>query len=278
MRQSVGKIPTPLECPVCQKHFPTKSCLNKHVAIHDDNRGIKCEICGKVVKHLRIHKSNVHKNRIRPAYRPRLPCGYLGCDKTYLTKAKLKNHVGQVHSKNPVRFLCKLCGKELNSEQSLEQHIATHTTEKSLTCPVCGKGFIHLSNLKQHQLTHRDRSARKEFLCKMCPRTFLSRLGLIYHIRTFHENQKHSCDQCPKNFVTSSTLRRHRAEVHPTNFEGGISYACDKCEYQSHLKYRLNIHRIRQHVRKGHMCYFCGKEYFTYIHFTKHVARHNLEV
>lgn len=135
-----------------------------------------------------------------------------------------------------------------------------------------------LTNHEIFQLTHRDRSARKEFLCKMCPRTFLSRLGLIYHIRTFHENQKHSCDQCPKNFVTSSTLRRHRAEVHPTNFEGGISYACDKCEYQSHLKYRLNIHRIRQHVRKGHMCYFCGKEYFTYIHFTKHVARHNLEV
>ncbi|OXA39269.1 zinc finger protein 888-like [Folsomia candida] len=301
----VTEIGAPLECLVCQKYFPTKTRLRHHVAIHQENRGIKCEIRGKVVKDLGIHKSNVHKNRVRPACeickktfsssqnlqvhknafhnertdRPRLPCWYSDCDKTYLTKAEVRKHVGRVRSEDPIRFRCKLCGKELRSGQGLGQHIATHTTEKSFTCSVCGKGFIHLSNFKQHQLIHQDKATRKEFLCKICPQTFLSRQGVAYHARVFHENQKYSCDKCCKKFVTTSTLKRHMAAIHPSTHERMITYACDNCEYQSHLKFRLKIHSIRCHAGNGHYeCYFCAKQYFTYGYLTRHVARHNLEV
>lgn len=113
------------------------------------------------------------------------------------------------------------------------------------------------------QATHLEKSTRPIFQCRLCPVTVISTAVLERHVRVVHENQRNfPCTFCNRRFGSSYDLRRHVTARHPPNQEE--IHACDKCEYQSHLKCRLDRH-LRVHNDDEKLgCYFCGK---TFVHF-----------
>lgn len=85
--------------------------------------------------------------------RERIPCTFLGCEKTFVHKGGVTKHFNSEHAENPIRYLCTLCQKEFKSMKDLTRHIDTHTREKSYKCTICGKGFGQAQNLKRHEVS-----------------------------------------------------------------------------------------------------------------------------
>lgn len=84
--------------------------------------------------------------------RPRHPCKFSQCAKTFATKRGAGNHFRIQHAENPVRFFCTLCPKQFKTRDNLTSHIFSHTKEKSVKCPTCGRAFPTLHNLKNHEV------------------------------------------------------------------------------------------------------------------------------
>lgn len=87
-------------------------------------------------------------------------------------------------------------------------------------------------------------------LCSDCPRTFLNKSGLFYHVKLHHENDPGSCqvicETCGENFSSQFALKIHQRK-HNNRKKGGI---CKKCD----LKFD-SLGKLRWHEKK---C--CGKE------------------
>ena len=87
------------ECVLCHRILSCKSALQMHYRIHTGERPFKCKIC------------------IR----------------TFTTKGNLKTHMGVHRSKPPMRSFpqCPVCHKKYANTVVLQQHIKTHTGEKT---------------------------------------------------------------------------------------------------------------------------------------------------
>ncbi|OXA45161.1 zinc finger protein 184-like [Folsomia candida] len=293
------------KCSKCSKTFALKCNFTKHVITHDPDAKVKCKICGKILKNpdtLSHHMTGIHTNRKRPSCdichrvfnnsvtlrkhtevihstseRPRLPCGFLGCEKTFLDKGSASRHIKIDHAENPVRFPCTLCGNQFKSRADLEKHIATHTTEKPYNCATCGRGFSQMGSMKSHERVHLEKSTREIFKCDVCPQTFLGRDGLQRHIRQVHDNQRnYPCAFGGQRFSCAYNLKRHVEAVHATNEEK--IHSCDKCQYKSNSKTNLAQHVRSHNVANWRECYFCKKHLATFHTLVRHCSRiHCLE-
>ena len=104
-------------CELCGKKFASKIGLQKHMAIHLDEKSISCEQCGKMFK----------------------------------DQYRLDGHKFRVHSSDEERkYNCKQCGKGFVNKQNLEGHMNMHLGLKPHKCEHCGAGFQNPSNRLAH--------------------------------------------------------------------------------------------------------------------------------
>ncbi|OXA48825.1 Zinc finger protein OZF [Folsomia candida] len=257
-----------LECYKCYQSFDLKQDFFRYLVTKHFDTTVKCEVCGKISKNSTALAHHTYLVTRTCCKRPRaegtfMSCEFSGCEKICKNMRYLARHVRSEHAENPVRFRCTLCNKEFKARQDLESHIPLHTTEKAFKCATCGRRFAHQGSLRKHEATHLEKSTRPIFQCRLCPVTVISTAVLERHVRVVHENQRNfPCTFCNRRFGSSYDLRRHVTARHPPNQEE--IHACDKCEYQSHLKCRLDRH-LRVHNDDEKLgCYFCGK---TFVHF-----------
>ncbi|XP_035714917.1 PR domain zinc finger protein 5-like [Folsomia candida] len=294
------------ECPQCFKNFKYRYHLRRHSVTHEVADPVKCEICGKTLKHLialRPHFLNSHRNKPKlpcpichqsfasattlrrhtrtvhsTTERERFPCSFPSCEIKFSRKGGAEEHFRVFHSENPTRYSCTLCRKGFKSRHDLSCHIATHTTEKTHKCSTCGKSFIVRKALRRHEFTHIEKSHRQVWRCHICPKTFLTSHGLKRHLQGSHENQdkiSYPCTFCEKRFKWWAGLNNHLVVAHPAR-DAPLQH-CHKCEYKTYSKYYLARH-MKRHGVKGHQCYFCRKRFHTFPELVGHCGRiHNLE-
>lgn len=119
--------------------------------IHTNRKRPSCNVCHRVCStpsHLRRHIDTVHTT----LKRPRFPCEFPGCGKTYLNLRSVSLHIKTEHSANPVRFPCTLCWKEFKTRPNLEKYISTHTTEKAYICSTCRRSFSQRTAMQRHEV------------------------------------------------------------------------------------------------------------------------------
>ncbi|XP_037773013.1 zinc finger protein 177-like [Penaeus monodon] len=92
------KVEKPYNFEICNKTFPSKSDLEKHVDIHTERKPYNCEIC---------------KN-------------------TFLWKSYLVRHM-RTHTKEKP-YSCEICNNAFSCKKSLLRHMRTHTKEKPYKC------------------------------------------------------------------------------------------------------------------------------------------------
>ncbi|XP_034838867.1 PR domain zinc finger protein 5-like isoform X2 [Maniola hyperantus] len=102
-------------CEQCGKGFPSPWLLRKHSQVHTGEKMFKCEIC----------------------------------DKGFMHKTTLKDHVLNTHSDNPPRFPCGVCHKEFSFAANRRRHMSIHEDTK-YKCDICDKTFASRPGRDQH--------------------------------------------------------------------------------------------------------------------------------
>ncbi|KAF7267460.1 hypothetical protein GWI33_019297 [Rhynchophorus ferrugineus] len=138
-------------CNLCDKKFPIRGNLVKHLKRHSGVKEFDCHVCGKRFinkAELKLHL-NTHTNQRN------FECKW--CTKDYKNREGLRRHLKVVHGegnwkppKSEKRFLCPMCPKVFAFSNKLQRHICTHTGEKPYKCDYCQKRFIDNYGRKVH--------------------------------------------------------------------------------------------------------------------------------
>ncbi|KAJ4425654.1 hypothetical protein ANN_27850 [Periplaneta americana] len=194
-------------------------------------------------------------------------------------------------------FKCDVCGELLQSAQSLEMHMRTHTTERTYDCDTCGKYFLRYSNL----LTHLSRrNCDKPYRCDVCGKIFAKHKCLTVHARTHSVEKPFKCDVCGKSFAQSGDLivhiRRHSGErpfkcsvcgksfvhsgyvtIHERTHSGEKPFKCDICGKRFVHSSASRVHARTHTGEKPYKCNVCGKCFATSHQLTIHLRTHSGE-
>lgn len=82
------------------------------------------------------------------------------------------------------------------------------------------------------------------------------------------EEISYACDDCNQSFNRTSTLKRHRANVHAK-----IRYRCHLCEKSYSQGHHLDRHIENVHGEQKYVCSLCNTKFSLKSHLTRHCKR-----
>ena len=184
-RETTGK------CSVCKKEFPTAYELARHKRKHRDRHLRVCRLCGKLIardgmpRHLATHTDE------RPFKCPQ-------CDKAYIRKSSLTEHITQKHSVGKKRHECQVCGAGFMRRYKRDSHmLAKHSDDDTVknsfqlhkpitlkfTCSFCSERFACAPQLRRHEFAH---THQRPFPCQLCDSGYMSSRSLKRHVQSKH--------------------------------------------------------------------------------------------
>lgn len=119
-----------------------------------------------------------------------------------------------------------------------------------------------------------DNDTKEHFECPYCERLVTN---LDRHVERFHLNyasniNKTICGLCLETFNSRKNLMDHQKIAH-----NGDRYACDLCDFMTHVFCRLNTHIIKVHLsEKKFLCHICGNDYKLMKDLTRHQLKHSI--
>ncbi|XP_029377292.1 zinc finger protein 184-like [Echeneis naucrates] len=157
------------------------------------------------------------------------------CNKSFSLSHHLIKHAFRMHLKD-AGLLCAVCGKTLESVDSLNVHLKSH--RGSRCCHVCGKYCSSTTALSEHMTSH---TGVKLHRCHMCGKECSRKGDLKIHMRIHTGEKPFCCSYCCKGFTHSGHLRKHMR-----SHTGERPHRCDVCGkgflQSTHLKYHLGTH------------------------------------
>ena len=145
----------PFACTLCSKSFYHKDNLQRHMAVHSNEKLFECTFCSKAFK----------------------------------IKDYLARHIKAAH-KDIERFLCSTCGTAFEQNVLLKRHmIQYHLEEKDglFCCGICRETFVFKDTLRKHIRLH---SKERWYKCSKCPKAFNAKGLLMQHIKDFHSDSE----------------------------------------------------------------------------------------
>lgn len=223
-----------LKCPECEEWFTTDKRLSDHQNRAHNKVLLKCSKCDfstKDTKQFARH-SEQHSNR-------RFVCSVLECMAVFESLPLLRDHYTDVHQ----RINCDKCDKSFKLMSSLFEHNKRmHSSEGDgqqpvLQCPVCGHKYNCRTRYEKHVLSH---SASNRLQCTHCELSFEKHVALEVHVNRDHKNcRPYDCQICGQQFYANEKLMNHLSNKHKI-----AVYACDKCDYKTNSKYKMERHRV----------------------------------
>lgn len=128
---------------------------------------------------------------------------------------------------------------------------------KIYQCDKCPKTYIRKQQLMFHMERH---TAVKNDKCPQCDKCFINAAVLKNHIRLVHENEFiQVCDICAKVFKNKAIYEQHYKLIHCENTTPPVQ--CKICG--SWMKHEISLRKhMRRHEQEAntYICNICGKE------------------
>lgn len=215
-------------CEICSKEFIERYKLVSHQRLHlpeSERKVFSCDLCGKTYSWkfcVQNHMEAFHKKLYIHT------CEI--CGKIFNTQASLRNH-SFVHSK--VRnYHCSFCASSFKCKSSLRIHERSHK-EKRIECPICKCNFHTQSLLNNHMISHTD---QKSYECKICEKSYKRLKDLKGHMNFHTGKRPYSCNWCDRTFVDGSNCRKHKLRNHPdelAEYEAKFGKGCARIHKKS---------------------------------------------
>ena len=144
-------------CVKCDQDFPTTAQLQRHLdKFHMYQFPYRCEDCGRGLStkagydsHIISHEQGEKKFKCTE------------CDTGFGVKRSLKQHMDEMHSKDPdaeegkKKYTCRYCSKEFFVKKNIVSHekrCPENPDRKALTCPICGEAkWYSIGSLNTHK-------------------------------------------------------------------------------------------------------------------------------
>ncbi|XP_064611571.1 zinc finger protein 423-like [Liolophura sinensis] len=233
-------------CCFCSQTFRSKTEMDKHMKIHVNSGGQKCNICDEVFSSANV----LAEHKLQHC---KVPQGNVcvGCKKTLKTEEQFYIH-SQEHAVQGAMMQCIICRQSLASMIELQMHGKHHFQVKPsfYTCCVCLKTFDSRENL----ISKLNSSGRTYYVCKPC-----------YH----GEMSEHMCQQCGATFPSRDLLDSHVLTHRKT-------YQCIKCQESFSSEYEIQIHVATHMIQEGniHECKLCLKTFESPAKLQCHLIEH----
>lgn len=222
----------PYNCEYCKKNFTSLSSLNMHVKNHVGDHPYACEVCGRGFAQPSVLKRHMLSHTGEQPYQCQI------CFNTFVHDSSLKTHL-KMHSIQEPQHKCDICDKKFRYLSTLTSHQKTHSGIKPFTCPECRKAFYRRSLLTRHMRSH---TKERPYKCKLCKAKFAYSGGLASHKKLHTGVRPHQCTVCEFTFFRSAHLKNHMLKIH----NNGVVLKCDKCNFNfdssSLFKKHLDLH------------------------------------
>lgn len=186
-------------CRECNKVFPSRQKLIRHLRTHANEMPFSCPECGKFFR-----RSNMFAKHMQAHAAGEKPYMCTECGKSFCHSHILKEHIRIHTGEKP--YSCNKCGKSFGQSGNLTNHMRSHTGEKPFLCTVCGRSFGFNSTLTKHMMTH---TGDKPYLCTACGKSFSLTCTLKKHMRIHTGEKPFSCRECGKCFNRKDHLKCH---------------------------------------------------------------------
>ena len=220
----------------------------------------KCPFESHSARYLKQHKTYKHYNE-GVIYR----CDI--CLQVFVYPNSLYTHKKEVH--DGIIYKCKLCGFISNSERAVKTHESqfhNNDDKKEFFCEPCDKVITNTTK-RRHVEKHRHERRKEKskldslFHCAKCDFK-TEREGCLKK----HNTNKHSynliyCDFCSFNTPNETKLELHNIKEHSM-------LRCDRCDYETKFKDKMNYHQTLMHDLQCTVCSFTTKS-------PTHLKKHN---
>ena len=297
------------QCPHCQKIFPKRLRLMKHIESVHEKRKANCPHCNKELQYhaLRNHIKYSHqsdrsnksfkcdecdfsthlpqflKNHVRLKHRRdefRFPCDK--CEKKYAFESQLKKHKQVVHD-GLKPFMCHKCGKSfgIDGKAQFEKHIQSDCKStifpEGRKCHSCEVLFTVEGNyIKHHIKVHGSLpptcTDREMFMCDQCSTLCISKKALKTHISNTHNRKPvpKKRHKCP--YCEKTFAVKLACDEHvKVKHENSTPFKCDQCHRCYGTLYAMKQHKFSMHQRVK--CEECGQEVSNTLILTRHKAK-----
>lgn len=257
------------ECDVCKVRFNSKSAVNSHRMKH--YICYRCRLCKYVTTELwsALNHCKLKHERDEPN---NIHCRQ--CETVVKSPRELEDHVQTSHI-----LYCNECGIKFKGKDTLRRHKARiHAVKREFICDVCTKSFMSRSRLESHLVSHSGNMARKLAYCHQCGIQYKNIYVYRNHLKNSanHSEKTYSCPACNKKFASKVYWTKHYNFYHLNKSQ----YKCENCNKLFISDWRLKNHKQKHHGLsrpRDHPCNICGKKFFTISILRNHQLTHSEE-
>lgn len=247
-------------CPICNKTY-AKSAYHNHTAVHRRADQLFCQQCNKhfsTTSNYRRHLKYVHELDLDEVGTP-IPMYECGkCRRTFATEKKYAAHLASHEQYRE----CTICNRTY-AKAAYYNHMARHTSGKTLLCTMCDRQFGTSSNFKRHmRRIHSidDTAAMAQadgVKCEVCSEEFKNKILLSRHMIDYHsvavkqEQEQVTCELCQKKIV------KEQFRQHMQRHRNNTVFKCDICNAQFIYQHLLTCHQRKHSNKREYLCEFC---------------------
>ncbi|TKR63012.1 hypothetical protein L596_026900 [Steinernema carpocapsae] len=210
-------------CDLCEQSFTLKQNVQQHIVnFHGLDRSspdresferrmrrFQCMKCLKIFKSEDVALKHFEKAHDKPVKMEKKEHKCEDCEKVYLTKTQLEEHVSIVHL-NVRKFICTQCPASFGRRGGLRRHVEMVHVGKTYKCTYEGcehPGYKCSKALAAHvRAVH---TGERPYECSQCERAFVRKNDLKVHEATHSRIVDLRCQYCGAAFRRDNYLKKH---------------------------------------------------------------------